>query len=64
MDLIHYSDGDKLIVVNLGAVCRFKQGDEVTPLLWVSYNHAPNSFTQLPYKWDDFLKNFYPDKSN
>lgn len=61
-NLIHHVENGKMIVINLNAVCKFRESADVTPKVEVSYANNPDYFITIPYLWKDFLKNFYPQK--
>lgn len=58
-NFIYYTDnlkGGKLTVLNLDTVCKFRETNEVTPRVEISFPCNPDRFETIPYLWKDLLK--------
>ncbi len=57
---INYTEDNKTVILDLDNVAKFKEGDEMTPLVKISFANAPDTYKPIPYLWKDLLKKLYP----
>lgn len=57
---INYTENSKTVILDLDNVAKFKEGDEMKPLVQISFANAPDTYKTIPYLWKDLLKKLYP----